>query len=150
MGSNEVFTCPGEGRYDVNLSAYKGTVMCPPVADFCHNMAKKCPYDCSGNGLCMENGTCQCLSGFSGKDCNTCSNCKKETDPFVLETEEKKSDDDKKEDEKEKEKEEEKKEDKDEDTEKEEEDKEKEDEKKDEDEEKKEEEEDEDDDAVED
>jgi len=26
--------------------------------------------DCYGQGYCMANQTCQCFSGFSGKDCN--------------------------------------------------------------------------------
>lgn len=37
--------------------------------------------DCSGNGYCMADRTCQCLSGFSGADCN--HGRTPETDPFV-------------------------------------------------------------------
>ncbi|XP_060574620.1 uncharacterized protein LOC132732249 isoform X2 [Ruditapes philippinarum] len=34
---------------------------------------KTCPYDCNGNGACLENGTCSCNSDFFGP---TCSNIK--------------------------------------------------------------------------
>jgi ribosomal protein L12E/L44/L45/RPP1/RPP2 len=41
--------------------------------------------DCYGQGYCMSDKTCQCLSGFSGKDCN--KGLEKDTDPFVTEYE---------------------------------------------------------------
>merc|ERR1712066_1137544 len=50
--------------------------------DICTDfIEKKCPFDCYGQGYCMSDNTCQCLSGFSGKDCNRGGI--KETDPFV-------------------------------------------------------------------
>jgi hypothetical protein len=29
-----------------------------------------CPNDCNNNGVCNEDGTCNCKEGFSGKDCS--------------------------------------------------------------------------------
>jgi len=81
---DEIFTCPNAGIVDVKLKAYTGKVACPDFDKFCKGiMEKRCPFDCSGHGKCLGDGTCQCYTGFSGKDCNTCSTCKKETDPFV-------------------------------------------------------------------
>jgi len=37
--------------------------------------------DCYGQGYCMANQTCQCFSGFSGKDCN--EGLPKDDDTFV-------------------------------------------------------------------
>jgi len=78
----EVFTCPSEGIHQVNLNAYTGSVKCPKFNDICVDFKEtKCPFDCYGQGYCMSDNTCQCLSGFSGKDCN--DGRVKETDPFV-------------------------------------------------------------------
>lgn len=85
---DEVFTCKKEGLNDVNLKAYKGKINCPSEEFFCGKiMASRCPMDCSGHGYCMGNNTCQCITGYSGKDCNTCPTCKKETDKFVTDYE---------------------------------------------------------------
>jgi len=50
-------------------------------------MEARCPMDCHGQGYCMKDNTCQCMSGYFGKDCNTCKGCKKETDKFVTDFE---------------------------------------------------------------
>ena len=82
----EVFTCPGEGIQSVNTSVYNGQIKCPAYSELCDEiMADRCPMDCSGNGYCMKGNTCQCQAGYTGSDCNTCTNCKKETIPFVTE-----------------------------------------------------------------
>jgi len=80
---DEIFMCPSQGIFEVNLKAYKGKVACPDPVKFCGIIEQRCPFDCSGHGKCLGNGRCQCYTGFSGKDCNTCEGCKKESDPFV-------------------------------------------------------------------
>merc|ERR1712050_321118 len=65
-----------------------GKVKCPDYKEFCGEMMEaRCPMDCSGQGYCMKDNTCQCMHGYFGKDCNTCPGCKKETDKFVTDFE---------------------------------------------------------------
>jgi len=98
----EVFICPSEGEHQVNLTAFSGKIKCPSVTEMCDNvMDHRCPMDCYSQGICMANGTCQCLGGFTGEDCNT--GLPKETDPFITDYDiRKKNDDPKKDDEEEK------------------------------------------------
>jgi len=78
----EVFECPSAGEYEVNLSVYQGKIQCPSFKEMCNEvMDHRCPMDCYSQGFCMADGTCQCLGGFSGDDCN--KGLPKETDPFV-------------------------------------------------------------------
>jgi len=64
---DEIFDCPSEGTHSVNLKSYQGNIKCPSFKDMCTEvMDKKCPMDCYGQGYCMANKTCQCLSGFTG------------------------------------------------------------------------------------
>ena len=44
---------------------------CPNIADFCDELGKKCPNDCSGAGMCLERNHCFCFAGGSGNDCGT-------------------------------------------------------------------------------
>lgn len=87
--AGSIVQCPQEGgEIDVDVNGYTGKVKCPKFDTFCAQFERRCPLDCMGNGLCMANGTCQCLDGFSGKDCNTCAagleaNCKAVDDDFV-------------------------------------------------------------------
>merc|ERR1712066_862440 len=84
--AGSIVKCPKEGgEVDVQTADYSGKVKCPKFDTFCAQFAKRCPLDCMGNGLCMDNGTCQCLDGFTGKDCNTCPDCKPVDDEFVQE-----------------------------------------------------------------
>merc|ERR1712226_884185 len=78
----DVFQCPSEGTHQVSLPGYNGQVECPSAQEMCvENLPKRCPLDCYGQGICMNDGTCQCLHGFSGPDCN--NGLPKEDDPFV-------------------------------------------------------------------
>merc|ERR1712166_469570 len=78
----EVHTCEGSGPQTVSTKAYTGKVDCPAFSEMCTELLeKRCPMDCYGQGICMSNGTCQCLGGFSGDDCN--NGLPKEQDPFV-------------------------------------------------------------------
>jgi len=93
----EVFSCPSEGEHQVNLSVYQGKIKCPSYTDMCDEvMDHRCPMDCYSQGLCMADGTCQCLGGFSGDDCN--AGLPKETDPFVSDYDIRKKKDDPKKD----------------------------------------------------
>merc|ERR1711879_787459 len=79
---SEVFTCPGSGPQQVNLSAFKGKIDCPVFSEMCEViMEERCPMDCYGQGMCMAGNTCQCQHGFTGADCN--KGLPKEEDPFV-------------------------------------------------------------------
>jgi len=78
----DVFTCPSEGKHQVNLAGFNGELECPSAQEMCQeNLPKRCPLDCHGQGVCMNDGTCQCLHGFTGPDCN--NGLPKEQDPFV-------------------------------------------------------------------
>ena len=62
-----VYTCLYDGQEilikdDVYLK-------CPNAGDFCTEWSYRCPLDCSGHGICLENSSCFCFSGFSGSDC---------------------------------------------------------------------------------
>jgi len=82
----EVFTCPSAGKHQVDLDVFKGKVDCPAYSEICEELLEeRCPFDCYGQGFCMSDNTCQCLSGFTGKDCN--DGLEKEIDPFVTEFE---------------------------------------------------------------
>jgi len=78
--ADEVFTCPKAGKFKVNLKVYSGEVECPEVEEICENsLEKRCDMDCSGNGYCMADRTCQCIHGFTGSACNN-GNKKNESD----------------------------------------------------------------------
>merc|ERR1712072_139973 len=63
-----------------------GKVDCPAYNEICEELLEeRCPFDCYGQGFCMSDNTCQCLSGFTGKDCN--DGLEKDIDPFVTEYE---------------------------------------------------------------
>jgi len=79
---SEVHICEGSGPQQVSTSAFSGVIKCPAYSEMCTEvLEKRCPMDCYGQGICMSNGTCQCLGGFSGDDCN--DGLPKEQDPFV-------------------------------------------------------------------
>jgi leishmanolysin len=102
---DEVHTCAGSGPQTVATKAFSGKVDCPAFSEMCTEVLdKRCPMDCYGNGYCMANGTCQCLAGFTGDDCN--HGLPKEQDPFVTDYDirnkgEKKDDEEEKEEEEE-------------------------------------------------
>merc|ERR1712232_53350 len=81
---SEGHICEGSGAEQVSTQAYTGTVQCPSYSEMCGEIfSKRCPMDCYGQGLCMGDGTCQCLGGFKGDDCN--DGLPDEQDPFVTE-----------------------------------------------------------------
>lgn len=43
--------------------------VCPRISDFCTDWEKRCPMDCSGNGVCLKNNKCFCFPGYTGLDC---------------------------------------------------------------------------------
>lgn len=52
----------------ISVIGYSGTLVCPPdIGLFCSSKLNSCS-DCSMNGYC-NNGTCSCLSGFVGPNC---------------------------------------------------------------------------------
>jgi len=80
----KIFTCQkGQDKVAVEFDDYKGSVKCPKFESFCKQFEKRCPLDCMGHGFCMGDGTCQCIEGYSGKDCNTCPTCKKVDNKFI-------------------------------------------------------------------
>lgn len=83
------YVCKKPGKAEID--GYDGFLTCPDYDTFCKWFDKRCPMDCYGHGICLENtagGTtkyeCFCLNGYEGPDCNTCTKCKKETLQFVL------------------------------------------------------------------
>ncbi|RLN79412.1 hypothetical protein BBJ28_00005415 [Nothophytophthora sp. Chile5] len=57
--------CPIEGG-DVKVSGYKGKLACPPSTQLCQTLQDKC----SGSGVLLPSGDCECLPGFVGADCS--------------------------------------------------------------------------------
>ena len=48
----------------------EGMVLTCPGLEFCEKIAaESCPGDCSGNGICRTDKTCQCRFGFAGSSC---------------------------------------------------------------------------------
>ena len=81
---DDVITCEKEGEMNVDVDGFKGKIKCPSAEHMCKEvMDDRCPMDCSGHGYCMKGNQCQCMAGYTGSDCNTCTTCKKETNPFV-------------------------------------------------------------------
>merc|ERR1711862_1040904 len=65
---------------------WTGYLDCPKFEEICEEVLDhRCSMDCSGKGYCMGDRTCQCLGGFTGRDCN--DGGQKETDPFVTDYE---------------------------------------------------------------
>ncbi|XP_076808878.1 disintegrin and metalloproteinase domain-containing protein 1b-like [Clavelina lepadiformis] len=36
----------------------------------CVDFTSTCPNNCSGNGICNDNGNCHCSDGFTPPDCS--------------------------------------------------------------------------------
>ncbi|KAL4472693.1 hypothetical protein ABPG74_018642 [Tetrahymena malaccensis] len=73
---DEYITCKYPNQV-INLAELtdntQGTMRCPHDFDLFCNFPKKCPNNCSNNGVC-NNGYCVCISGYAGVDCSkTCS-----------------------------------------------------------------------------
>ena len=60
--SNESLTlCTFKGQ-EFELADYQGLFICPDPVDFCKSFAKRCPNECSKNGVCLANNKCFCFS----------------------------------------------------------------------------------------
>ncbi|KAL3665807.1 hypothetical protein V7S43_009235 [Phytophthora oleae] len=57
--------CPVEGG-EIKVVGYKGKLVCPPSTQLCQMLQDKC----SGNGVLLASGNCQCFPGFVGGDCS--------------------------------------------------------------------------------
>ena len=67
LKSGNYHTCMYDGQ-EVNTGT-DYVILCPNAADFCTDWAYRCPMDCNGNGICMNNNKCFCFLGFGGADC---------------------------------------------------------------------------------
>jgi hypothetical protein len=69
--NSEWLRCDSAGQkvYPSTAVEYGYYLTCPDPIDFCNEFYYRCPLDCSGNGICLYNGQCQCFFGFSGQDC---------------------------------------------------------------------------------
>lgn len=67
-------------------------IECPDAQDFCMKFERRCPMDCSGNGICLGNRKCFCFGDISTPDCvNDISNNQQVStnttiDQFVLDS----------------------------------------------------------------
>lgn len=60
--SNESLTlCTYKGQ-EFQLPDYQGQFICPDPIDFCKSFVKRCPNECSKNGICLANSKCFCFS----------------------------------------------------------------------------------------
>jgi len=75
--NNIVYRCNSENQtiQAITDTGANLTIKCPNTILFCAHFSKRCPLDCSNNGICLDNNICQCFSGFSGDDCSICERC---------------------------------------------------------------------------
>lgn len=64
IGGKDV-ECPLEGG-EVTVSGYTGKLICPVGTRLCQILQDKC----SGAGVLLSDGTCQCNPGYEGEDCS--------------------------------------------------------------------------------
>ncbi|EEY56024.1 leishmanolysin-like peptidase [Phytophthora infestans T30-4] len=57
--------CPAEGG-EIKVAGYKGKLVCPPSSQICQLLQDKC----SGNGVLLPSGECDCFPGHTGDDCS--------------------------------------------------------------------------------
>jgi len=57
--------CPVEGG-EIEVDAFKGTLICPPSSQLCQLLQDQC----SGNGVLLATGACECFLGRVGDDCS--------------------------------------------------------------------------------
>jgi len=70
------FVCNSDGQ---RITYQTIVVICPPRSEICRF---SCPKDCSGNGVCLANNTCQCYHFFSGPDCSVRRECNSQESPI--------------------------------------------------------------------
>ena len=64
---NKTAVCDSPGKL---ISLEGQTINCPINLDtFCSYLGDACPDDCTGNGICMKNKKCFCITGYSGDKC---------------------------------------------------------------------------------
>ncbi len=66
---NTVYDCTGGAGSTINVGS--GTIQCPDTVDFCTELSRRCPNDCTAHGMCTKSGGCFCNAGWSGQDCST-------------------------------------------------------------------------------
>lgn len=64
VGGKDV-ECPLEGG-TITVSGYRGQLQCPVGTRLCQMLQDKC----SGSGVLLSDGTCQCNPGYVGSDCS--------------------------------------------------------------------------------
>lgn len=80
--SNGISLCVFEGQ-NVQLQGFNASFTCPDPAKFCSLYTRRCPNECSGNGICTINGKCFCMNGSTKEDCCDNEECAKiNQDPF--------------------------------------------------------------------
>ncbi|ETL25149.1 hypothetical protein L916_20967 [Phytophthora nicotianae] len=57
--------CPAGGG-EIKVAGYKGKLVCPPSSQICQLLQDKC----SGNGVLLSSGDCDCFPGHTGDDCS--------------------------------------------------------------------------------
>lgn len=57
--------CPSQGG-DIKVAGFKGKLRCPPSTQLCQLLQDRC----SGNGVRLANGKCDCFTGRVGDDCS--------------------------------------------------------------------------------
>ena len=60
-GDDSVSICAFKGQ-KIQLADYEGDFICPDPIVFCAHYSKRCPNDCSANGVCLASGKCFCYS----------------------------------------------------------------------------------------
>ena len=68
--SEEIQVCSYSGQI---LKFKEVQVKCGELVKLCQ--PPKCPNDCSGNGICLDNGKCKCNLFFSGESCENIDDC---------------------------------------------------------------------------
>lgn len=72
-GQKSVHCSPSESG-QTKTTEVNHILVCPDYRDFCGELSKSCPQDCSTRGLCLESKTCHCYSGWTGSTCSETAN----------------------------------------------------------------------------
>jgi hypothetical protein len=69
VGQDKVVCTPGEKGVEKPVGS-RLHMVCPDPALFCSHLEKKCPDDCSRNGICRGDKKCWCFAGWKGESCH--------------------------------------------------------------------------------